>query len=396
MEHIPQNKGIRTQCDRTINDGGGRAQTPASKQGELNRHIQTFFAENFTEDGLGHSRFLIATSGGGDSTALLLLLRALLPPARLSAAYINHGLRPAEAAAEAAWLQKLTGELTVNFVSATVDALGHAREKSLSLEDAARRLRYRELERLRQETSADWIVTGHTEDDQVETLFIRLLRGCGLSGLTGMKPRQGRILRPLLGLGKERLAAYLAARGIDPRHDSSNDDPRFLRNRVRLELLPFLRARFNPAIGATSLRMMAILTDEEKLLADLCEQACADMIQREETATGPRLQLAIATFTGLPLALQRRALNRVAQHLAVKPSFVLIENLLRQFPKAQNGAEWHWPHGARVTRRGQFLTFSFPSGRRPWRGRSRDCQTEPPEPSAGDPMADRRQRDDYE
>ncbi|HBT96790.1 MAG TPA: tRNA lysidine(34) synthetase TilS [Desulfobulbaceae bacterium] len=325
-----------------------------------------------TKKSLTGAHFLVAVSGGGDSTALLHLLRFSGLPLRLDAAYIDHGLRPLEAAREKEWLAALTAELDIPFVAAEADTAGYARAEGLSLEDAARRLRYRELERLRAESGAEWIVTGHTADDQVETLFIRLIRGCGLSGLTGMKWRQGRIVRPLLNYSKETLAGYLAAHGITPCHDSSNDDPRFLRNRVRLELLPLLRQRFNPAINATCRRMMAILAGEEDLLETLTENAFRDMAQEETLAGGPLIKLAILPFLALPLALRRRLLNRIAQHLAIKPSFTLIENLLRQFPDAATGAEWHWPCGTRVRRQGDFLSFSQPRGRRPWRGRIRE------------------------
>ena len=334
------------------------------KENELNHELTKILSKN----SLTGAHFLVAVSGGGDSTALLHLLRGVGLSLSLTAAYVDHGLRPEEAAQEKEWLAAFTAELDVPFVSVQVDAAGHARAKGLSVEDAARQLRYQELERLRLKVGAEWIVTGHTADDQVETFFIRLIRGCGLSGLTGMKWRRGHILRPLLAWPKETLAAYLAARGIKPCHDSSNDDPRFLRNRLRLELLPLLRQRFNPAIDAACLRTMAILADEETLLEQLTDDAFAAMARRETLAAGPLIKLAIAPFLGLPPALRRRLLNRIGHCLAVDPSLTLIENLLKQFPTAASGAEWHWPWGTRVERQGDFLIFSQPLGRRRWRG----------------------------
>jgi tRNA(Ile)-lysidine synthase len=352
----------------------GKRKSITMEKDQLSRQIRTMLTEN----GLARADFLVAVSGGGDSTALLHLLRLSGLPLRLTAACIDHGLRPLEAAREKEWLAALTASLHVPFVYASVDAAGHARAHGLSLEDAARRLRYQELERLRREAGAAWIATGHTADDQVETLFIHLIRGCGLSGLTGMKWRQGRIVRPLLHWSKKTLAAYLAAQGIEPCHDSSNDDRRFLRNRVRLELLPFLRERFNPAMDAACLRMMAILADEEDLLTDLTEDAFASMVREESLAGMTVFQIAIAPLLDLPLALRRRLLNQIAHRLAVNPSFTLIENLLCQFPSAASGAEWHWPWGTRVQRQGDFLIFSQPRGRRPWRGKTenREQRTE--------------------
>ena len=331
----------------------------------LSQSFDEILAQNF----LAGTHFLVAVSGGGDSTALLHLLRFSSLSPCLTAVYIDHGLRPAETALEKEWLTAFTTELGIPFLSAQADVAGHASAKGLSIEDAARRLRYQHLERLRQETGAEWIVTGHTADDQVENLFIRLIRGCALSGLTAMKWRHGHILRPLLTWPKEALAAYLADHGISPCHDSSNDDRRFLRNRVRLELLPFLRQRFNPAINATCLRMMTILQDEESLLEELTDDAFSSMARQETSRVGAPIELAIAPFLGLPLALRRRLLNRVAHRLAIEPSSALIENLLRQFPTAVDGAEWHWPWGTRVVRQGGSLIFFQPHGRKRWRGR---------------------------
>ncbi|MDR0476919.1 MAG: tRNA lysidine(34) synthetase TilS [Desulfobulbaceae bacterium] len=336
------------------------------KKNELSQAIDEILSENFPAG----AHFLVAASAGGDSTALLHLLRYSTLSLTLTAAYIDHGLRPAEAGREKEWLAAFTAGLDVPFVAADADAGAYAGVKGLSLEDAARRLRYRQLERLRQQVGAEWIVTGHTADDQVETLFIRLIRGCALSGLTAMKWRQGRILRPLLAWPKETLAAYLAERGIRPCHDSSNDDRRFLRNRVRLELLPLLRQRFNSAINTTCLRMMTILEDEEALLEKLTDDALTSMARQEMLDTGLVIKLAIAPFLGLPLALRRRLLNRIAHRLAIEPSSTLIENLLKQCATAVNGAEWHWPWGTRVARQSDFLVFSQPRGRRRWRGRA--------------------------
>jgi hypothetical protein len=136
-----------------------------------------------------------------------------------------------------------------------------------------------------------------------------------------------------------------------------------------LELLPLLRQRFNPATNATCLRMMTILADEEALLAELTDDAFASMVGEETLADGPLVKLTIAPFLELPLALRRRLLNRIAHRFGIQPSLTLIENLLRQFPVAVSGAEWHWPWGTRVRRQGIFLLFSQPLGRRPWRGR---------------------------
>lgn len=196
---------------------------------------------------------IVAVSGGADSSAALLAFQALIAAGRLEATvcacYVDHGLRAeAERAAEVALLRDACERIGVDLEVRAVDLPGARRVQRLSVEATARRLRYDALGAVAAARGAAAVVTGHTADDQVETVLLRLLRGTGVRGLRGMGAATRfwgdagpRLLRPLLGTTHEETQRYCAERGFAWAHDSSNDSPRFRRNRLRNELLPLMR-----------------------------------------------------------------------------------------------------------------------------------------------------------
>ncbi len=186
------------------------------------------------------------------------------------------------------------------------DAAGLARAQRLSLEDAARRVRYAFLRRVAAAVGATRIATGHTRDDQAETLILHWLRGSGLAGLAGMQPLSGDIARPLLALTRHETEAYCVARGWAPRDDASNVDPRFTRNRIRRELLPQLEA-YNPNLRATLVRNAALLADDERYLAAQADAAWKHVVRlpSDDSADGS-VELDLAQLRAQPPALRHR------------------------------------------------------------------------------------------
>ncbi len=205
------------------------------------------------------ARLVVAVSGGADSLCLLGALLALrerghrLAPGELIVAHLDHGLRGEESREDARYVQRLAADLGVPCVIEEANA-AYSTELRIGLEDWARRTRYVFLRRVAAEHQAERIVTGHTRDDQAETILLHWLRGSGLAGLRGMAPLRGDIARPLLDVTHEQTVAYCAAQGWQPREDSSNADTRFLRNRIRHELLPLLET-YNPASATCSSAM---------------------------------------------------------------------------------------------------------------------------------------------
>jgi len=192
----------------------------------------------------------VAVSGGADSVALLLLLNSLRAELGITllVAHFDHSLRGAESQADAEFVAQLAEVGGFEFVSASEDVSAEAERQGWNLEDAARRLRYAFFTRLVDEGRATRIAVAHTADDQAETLLAHLIRGTGLTGLAGIYPTVGPIVRPLLETRRGHLREYLRARGTGWREDASNRDLRRLRARVRERLVPLLERDFSPAI----------------------------------------------------------------------------------------------------------------------------------------------------
>lgn len=191
---------------------------------------------------------LVAFSGGADSTALLMLLCAARDEGTVSAvcaAHLNHGLRGAEADADEAFCTGFCLERGIPFRAGHADVRAYAREHKLSEETAAREVRYAFLNECADAFHANCIAVAHHRDDQAETVLMHLLRGSGTDGLCGMRPRTGRIVRPLLSTGRDEIESYLGQNGILYRTDSTNASLDMTRNRVRLELMPLME-KLNP------------------------------------------------------------------------------------------------------------------------------------------------------
>jgi tRNA(Ile)-lysidine synthase len=198
---------------------------------------------------------VVAVSGGPDSVALLRILATLQQGQGLAVAHVNHQLRGAESDADEAFVQELAAKLSLPMRSECLNVKALAQREGDNLEAVARRARYAWLERIAREMGASWVATGHTADDQAETVLHRLLRGTGLKGLRGIAARRALgagidLVRPLLLIRRADVIAYLDAEGQNYRIDSSNCDPAFTRNRIRHELLPLLVRRFNPEVVA--------------------------------------------------------------------------------------------------------------------------------------------------
>ena len=261
-------------------------------------------------------RVLVGVSGGPDSTCLLLTLAALRRSLRfeLHAAHFDHQLRGQRAAArEERFVRSLADALAVPLHCGAGDVRAHARARHLSLEEAARGLRYRFLAGAAHEAGCQAVAVGHTRDDQAETVLLHLLRGSGLRGLAAMAPSSAwplpaehdapRLIRPLLGLSRADAEACCREAGIEPVRDPSNRSPAHLRNRIRRELLPLLR-RYNPRIEDALVRMADAAATDIELLERLASEALATAPSKDGAVRLERARLA-----ALPAALQRHAVR---------------------------------------------------------------------------------------
>jgi tRNA(Ile)-lysidine synthase len=213
-------------------------------------------------------RVLVAVSGGPDSVALLHLLVGLGPELglELGVAHFDHGIRP-DSREDVHFVAHLARELGLACHLGQGEVQALAREEKISLEMAARRLRLGFLQETCRSHAYEKLALGHTADDQVELFFLRLLRGAGPEGLKGMWPAtpQG-LVRPLLAVGKNVLVAWLKQEALPFRQDPGNLSRAFMRNKIRLDLLPELRRGYNPRLTEAVWRAQALLQQEERLL----------------------------------------------------------------------------------------------------------------------------------
>jgi tRNA(Ile)-lysidine synthase len=254
-------------------------------------------------------RVLVAVSGGPDSVALLYLLVRLGPRLGLDlgVAHYDHGLRGEDSRGDAGFVADLARGLGLRVHQGRGDVKVLAQTEKISLQMAARKLRLQFLRDTCRGQAYTRLALGHTADDQVELFWLRLFRGAGLEGLKGMWPAtpQG-LVRPLLAVGKAPLLAWLEQEGLSYRHDASNLSRSYLRNRVRLDLLPHLSQLYNPRLAQTIWRTQALLQEDERLLARETAAAWERVAHR---LAADCFALDLDRFFRLEPALQRRVLR---------------------------------------------------------------------------------------
>jgi len=294
-----------------------------------------------------------AVSGGPDSLALLELLVGLADEEglRLAVGHVNHGLRE-EATADAEYVADLATRHGLPFRCQQVDVRGRVAATGDSVEMAARFLRYAALTAIAEELGATYIATGHTANDQAETVLMRVLRGTGITGLAGIPPRRGMIIRPLLPVWREEIDAFLAARALIACQDLSNLSPDFLRNRLRRNLLPLLETDYAPRVREHLVHLATLARDDDAAL-NTWAQAAYDAHHR----LLPRGGVLISPLPELPPAVQRRVWRLTLAVLRGQLEEISFTHL-REIENLPIGHEVHLP-GVRVRHEQDGRTF-FP------------------------------------
>ena len=309
------------------------------------------------------SRVAVALSGGADSVALLFALRELADEERFrvaGAAHLNHQLRGPEADADAQFCRDLAGRFEMPIEIEQVDVAELARDSGASIEHAAHTARYAFFERAAARLGATVVAVAHTKDDQAETVLLRLLRGAGPRGLSGMYPRAGLVVRPFLETRRSDVRDFLRERHIAFREDASNDDPAIPRNRIRHELLPLLDTRFAPGVVDVLDREATIAREDADYLDDAAREAAARLISKSAGGVALDADALLAE----PPAIRRRVI-RLAQQMAAGPTrFVGFDagEAVRRFVVSKETGQLDLP-GHRVNRRGNSVVLTRSRGR---------------------------------
>ncbi|OGP66385.1 MAG: tRNA lysidine(34) synthetase TilS [Deltaproteobacteria bacterium RBG_16_44_11] len=258
-------------------------------------------------------KVIVALSGGSDSVALLVALVRIAPQMDLSliVAHINHNLRGEESDEDEKFCRDLSRNLGLVFVSEKMNKTGSP--KGLSPEDYYRRQRYLFLNKVAKDNQAEKIALGHHLQDQAETVLLNLLRGSALEGLKGILPRRdGKFIRPLIEVSRKQIINFLNKSGIAYRQDSSNENNKYLRNKIRRNLIPYLKKEFNPRVEENLAKMAQILRQEDEFVRQHVFSAMeSSYIQRQPD----RISLNIQYISKLHQAIRFRLFKALLESL---------------------------------------------------------------------------------
>ncbi len=319
----------------------------------------------------------VAVSGGADSVALLLILLELRKKLGITllVGHFNHQLRGPESDADEVFVRELATRHGLEFAAGREDVAARARENHWNLEDAARRLRYGFFEELVATARADWVAVGHTADDQAETVLARLARGTGPTGLAGIYPVVGHVVRPLLETRREELRDELRALGQEWREDASNRDMSRLRARVRHNVLPLIERELQPGAVKHLSELAHLVREEESFWTALVQSCFESSVLKSDAGLSirivdlmepPTMRGALAEATGESRALEavsKRLIRRLAAECRGPRGQLAshhVEQVLRLGREGQSGQRVPLPGGAEVERVFDRLIFTPP------------------------------------
>ena len=268
-------------------------------------------------------KIVVACSGGPDSLALLDILARLAPAHHLQllVCYVHHGIRRA-ADEEVERVRQEAARRHCAFVCCRSNVPAVAAREHRSLEAVGRDERYRLLRQEAKKWQARAIAVAHHRNDQAETVLLHVLRGSGLSGLKGMQPKRGDIIRPLLDLTRQEIDEYIEKQQLRPCHDETNDSDVFFRNRIRLHLLPYLK-QYNPAIVADLNRLAQLAqADDDVLQQETARIYAALAVCQQETVCVDKKK-----FLVQPLAVQRRIIRLLCQDVTGSMKNISFQHL---------------------------------------------------------------------
>ena len=335
---------------------------PASHKGYNNKLLRTV-EQTVTTYGMLKSgdSVLVGVSGGPDSVALFHLLLTFAPrfSLRLGVAHLNHCLRQNDSDKDADFVAALAHRFDIPFYMHKADVRKYQLENKLSLEEAARRIRHTFLNKTAEKNRFNKIALGHHFDDNAELVIMNLFRGSGPLGLSGIPPvRDGKIIRPLIQSQHFEIIAFLNQNEIKYITDASNRDTRFLRNRIRHDLIPLLQTSYNPRISQSLNRLASIIRSEEEwietVIHPLFEKAAINI-------QDGRIALSVSTLSQIHVAAQRRIIRKAISKIKGNLRRIGLTHIDSAIDLVECGPVYgniDLPDRIRIQRKGDVLLFS--------------------------------------
>lgn len=280
--------------------------------------LSTINKYKLIEDG---DKIVLGLSGGPDSVCLLHILYRLKEKLDIEvyAAHLNHQIRGIEAQKDALYITQLCENLGVTSFVKSIDVPKYCKENGLSVEEGARKLRYEMFEEIKQKTKSNKIAIGHNLNDQAETILMRIMRGTGLQGLRGIEYiRDNNIIRPILDIDRKEIEAYCEEYELNPRIDHTNLETIYTRNKIRLELIPYMKDNFNPNVIESIVRMSNSLKTDSDYIQEESELKFKEISNLQEDAC----EIDIQKYSKLHNAIKVRVLRKGIKHILGDTNFV--------------------------------------------------------------------------
>lgn len=315
----------------------------------LNRFLATIKKYNMIQNGDG---IVIGLSGGPDSLTLLHLFSHIKDQynLKLYAAHINHNLRGEESEEDQKFVEEICDKWGIPLFIENSDINKIAEDKKVSLEEAGRQVRYDFFERVRIKTDSNKISVAQNKNDNAETILMRITRGTGIEGLSGIKPVRDNIIRPLIEIGRDEIENYCSENNLQPRIDSTNFKKIYTRNKIRLELIPYIKNEFNPKIIDTINRMGILVDTDNNFILQCAKDALNEVIIKD---TKEYIKISREKLSKLHVAVISRIIRVIIEkHCGnvIDIEYVNIDKAIEFINKARTGSSIDLPKGLKLKR----------------------------------------------
>lgn len=293
---------------------------------------------------------VVGVSGGADSLCLLNVLYRLKEELsiQLYVVHINHCLRGSEADLDEEFVTQYAKKLNLRIFTRKIDVKEYAKSHKMTLEEAGREVRYSFFEEVSLEVQANKIAVAHNINDHVETFLFNLIRGTGMEGLKGIEPVRGRIIRPLIETDRSQIELYCQENELTPRIDATNFETIYTRNKIRLELIPYLKKNFNTNIINSINRTSELIYDENTFLCIMAEKCYTECLLEENKEI---IRLSLKKYNQLHISLKRRIIRIAIEKLEGELKAVEkihIENALEILAEEKTGTRAQIPKGIEI------------------------------------------------